>query len=139
MFKKILFATTASPTCDNAAKVAFDLAMKWDAQLYVFHVLGYPTRGFSPFIVDVRTGEVEEQDPDYTEWVKEEIKNTYDSLLEDSTDTIIELICSHRGLHPRIGISGKSHTGATTTVTRRIPGIVQGTCSCYGQVIAIGR
>jgi nucleotide-binding universal stress UspA family protein len=90
MFKKILFATTASPTCDNAAKVAFDLAMKWDAQLYVFHVLGYPTRGFSPFIVDVRTGEVEEQDPDYTEWVKEEIKNTYDSLLEDSTDTIIE-------------------------------------------------
>jgi nucleotide-binding universal stress UspA family protein len=90
MFKKILFATTASPTCDNAAKVAFDLAMKWDARLYVFHVLGYPTRGFSPFIVDVRTGEVEEQDPDYTEWVKEEIKNTYDSLLEDSTDTIIE-------------------------------------------------
>jgi nucleotide-binding universal stress UspA family protein len=90
MFNKILFATTASPTCDNAAKVAFDLAMKWDARLYVFHVLGYPTRGFSPFIVDVRTGEVEEQDPDYTEWVKEEIKNTYASLLEDSTDTIIE-------------------------------------------------
>jgi nucleotide-binding universal stress UspA family protein len=90
MFKKILFATTASPTCDNAAKVAFDLAMKWDARLYVFHVLGYPTRGFSPFIVDVRTGEVEEQDPDYNEWVKEEIKNTYDSLLDDSTDTIIE-------------------------------------------------
>jgi nucleotide-binding universal stress UspA family protein len=90
MFKKILFATTASPTCDNAAKVAFDLAMKWDARLYIFHVLGYPTRGFSPFIVDVRTGEVEVQDPDYTEWVKEEIKNTYDSLLEDSTDTIIE-------------------------------------------------
>ena len=90
MFKKILFATTASPTCDNAAKVAFDLALKWDAQLTVFHVLGYPTRGFSPFIVDVRTGETEQQDPDYTEWVKEEIKNTYDSLLEDSTDTKIE-------------------------------------------------
>ncbi len=90
MFKKILFATTASPTCDNAAKVAFDLAMKWDAQLYVFHVLGYPTRGFSPFIVDARTGEVEEQDPDYTEWVKEEIKNTYDSLLDDNTETIID-------------------------------------------------
>jgi nucleotide-binding universal stress UspA family protein len=90
MFKKILFATTASPTCDNAAKVAFDLSMKWDAQLYVFHVLGYPTRGFSPFIVDARTGETEEHDPDYTEWVKEEIQNTYDSLLDDSTDTIIE-------------------------------------------------
>ena len=42
MFNKILFATTASPTCDNAAKVAFDLEMKWDAKLYVFHVLGIP-------------------------------------------------------------------------------------------------
>ena len=90
MFKKILFATTASPTCDNAAKVAFDLALKWDAQLTVFHVLGYPTRGFSPFIVDVRTGETEQQDPDYTEWVKEEIKNTYDALLDDHTETIID-------------------------------------------------
>jgi nucleotide-binding universal stress UspA family protein len=90
MFNKILFATTASPTCDNAAKVAFDLAMKWDARLYVFHVLGYPTRGFSPFIVDTRTGETEEQDADYTEWVKEEIKNTYDSLLDDNTETTIE-------------------------------------------------
>jgi nucleotide-binding universal stress UspA family protein len=90
MFNKILFATTASPTCDNAAKVAFDLAMKWNAKLYVFHVLGYPTRGFSPFIVDARTGETEEQDPDYTEWVKEEIKNTYDSLLDDNTETVIE-------------------------------------------------
>jgi nucleotide-binding universal stress UspA family protein len=90
MFKKILFATTASPTCDNAAKVAFDLEMKWEAKLYVFHVLGYPTRGYSPFIVDTRTGEVEERDPDYIEWVKEEIKNTYASLLADSTNTVIE-------------------------------------------------
>ena len=40
MFNKILFATTASPTCDNAAKVAFDLELKWDAKLCVFHVLG---------------------------------------------------------------------------------------------------
>ena len=89
MFKKILFATTASPTCDNAAKVAFDLEMKWDAKLYVLHVLGYPTRGYSPFIVDTRTGEVEEGDPDYIEWVKDEIKNTYGSLLADSTNTVI--------------------------------------------------
>ena len=33
MFNKILFATTASPTCDNAAKVAFDMEMKWEAKL----------------------------------------------------------------------------------------------------------
>jgi nucleotide-binding universal stress UspA family protein len=90
MFNKILFATTASPTCDNAAKVAFDLEMKWDAKLYVFHVLGIPSRGYSPFITDVRTGELMEPDPDYIEWVKEEMKNTYDTLLEDSENSVIE-------------------------------------------------
>ena len=90
MFKKILFATTASPTCDNAAKVAFDLELKWDAKLIVFHVLGIPSRGYSPFVTDVRTGEIMESDPDYIEWVKEEMKNTYDKLLADSENSQIE-------------------------------------------------
>lgn len=89
MFKKILFATTASPTCDNAAKVAFDLELKWDAKLIVFHVLGIPSRGYSPFVTDVRTGEIMEPDPDYIEWVKEEMKNTYDKLLADSENSQI--------------------------------------------------
>ena len=89
MFKKILFATTASPTCDNAAKVAFDLELKWDAKLIVFHVLGIPSRGYSPFVTDVRTGEIMEPDPDYIEWVKEEMKNTYDKLLADSENSEI--------------------------------------------------
>ena len=49
MFEKILFATTASPACDNAAKVAFDLELKWNAKLYLFHVLGsYPNGGAHP-------------------------------------------------------------------------------------------
>ena len=90
MFNKILFATTASPTCDNAAKVAFDLELKWDAKLYVFHVLGIPSRGYSPFITDVRTGEIMEPDADYIEWVKEEMKNTYDTLLADCDNAVIE-------------------------------------------------
>ena len=90
MFNKILFATTASPTCHNAAKVAFDLELKWDAKLYVFHVLGLPTRGFSPFITDLTTGETEQFDPDYQEWVKEEMRNTYDILLQDSENSVIE-------------------------------------------------
>ena len=90
MFTKILFATTASPTCDNAAKVAFDLEMKWEAKLTVFHVLGIPTRGYSPFVTDVRTGELEQPDPDYIEWVKEEMKNTYGDLLKDSKNVEIE-------------------------------------------------
>ena len=90
MFNKILFATTASPACDNAAKVAFDLELKWDAKLYVFHVLGIPSRGYSPFVTDVRTGEITEPDPDYVDWVKEEMKNTYGTLLEDSENSVIE-------------------------------------------------
>ena len=57
MFEKILFATTASPTCDAAANVAFDLAKKYNSQLTVFHILGFPTRGYSPFVVDIRTGD----------------------------------------------------------------------------------
>jgi len=90
MFKKILFATTASPSCDNAAKVAFDLELKWDARLIVFHVLGVPSRGFSPFVKDFRTGETEQPDPDYNAWVQEEMKNTYATLLETSENSVLE-------------------------------------------------
>ena len=90
MFKKILFATTASPTCDNAARVAFDLAKKYASTLYTFHVFGIPTHGASPFIVDVRTGEEETYDEDYTAWVKEEIKNTYAKQLAGADDCIID-------------------------------------------------
>jgi nucleotide-binding universal stress UspA family protein len=92
MFTKILFATTASPTCDNAAKVAFDLELKWDAQLTIFHVLGIPTRGYSPFVTDVRTGEREQPDPDYVDWVKEEMINTYGDLLKDTEGVEIEAV-----------------------------------------------
>jgi nucleotide-binding universal stress UspA family protein len=92
MFKKLLFATTASPTCDNAAKVAFDLELKWDAKLIVLHVLGVPTRGFSPFVTDARTGETEESDSDYVDWVKEEMRNTYGELLKDSENSSLEAV-----------------------------------------------
>jgi nucleotide-binding universal stress UspA family protein len=92
MFKKLLFATTASPTCDNAAKVAFDLELKWDAKLIVLHVFGVPSRGYSPFVTDARTGEAEEPDADYRDWVKEEMKNTYGELLKDSENCVIEAV-----------------------------------------------
>ncbi len=92
MFKKILFATTSSPACDNAAKVAFDLELKWDAKLMVFHVLGVPTRGYSSFVTDVRTGETESIDPDYVEWVTEEMKYTYENLLKDSENSTLEAV-----------------------------------------------
>ena len=77
MFEKILFATTGTPACDHAAHVAFDLTKKYQSKLYLFHVFGRPTRSFSPYVVDARTGEEDYYDKDYVEWVKEELKNTY--------------------------------------------------------------
>lgn len=90
MFTKILFATTASPTCDDAAKVAFDLAKKYKATLFVYHVFGIPSRGASQFVTDIRTGEEEPYDKDYTAWVKEEMKNTYAKQIEQTSDCIID-------------------------------------------------
>jgi len=92
MFKKLLFATTASPVCDNAAKVAFDLEMKWEAKLLILHVMGVVGRSFSLQFTDVRTGEREDINPDYVEWVKEEMNNTYGKLLEDSNASIVTAI-----------------------------------------------
>jgi nucleotide-binding universal stress UspA family protein len=92
MFKKLLFATTASPVCDNAAKVAFDLEMKWEAKLLILHVMGVPSRSFSLQFTDVRTGQREDINPDYVEWVKEEMNNTYGTLLEDSNASIVTAI-----------------------------------------------
>lgn len=82
MFDNILFATTASPTCDAAANVAFDLAQKYNSKLDVFHVFGFPTRGYSPYVVDARTGDEESSNSDYLAWVEEEMKNTYAKFLD---------------------------------------------------------
>jgi nucleotide-binding universal stress UspA family protein len=90
MFTKILFATSGSPTCDNAAKVAFELADKYNAKLLLLHVVGSPSRGFSPYVVDNRTGEEVSYDPEYVEWVKEELKTTYAKQLEKAKDVTIE-------------------------------------------------
>ncbi|MFV0423119.1 universal stress protein [Oleidesulfovibrio sp.] len=92
MFKKILFATSASPASDNAAKVAFDLARRNGAKLLLFHVLGVPSRGFSHMVRDLRTGQEEHADADYREWVIDELKSTYAEQLEGfEKNTNIEL------------------------------------------------
>ncbi len=83
MFKKIMFATTASAASDNAAHVAFDLAKKYEADLKVFHVFGMPSRGFSTTVKDMRTGDEIPNDQDYTQWVLEEMKNTYEKQSEN--------------------------------------------------------
>lgn len=92
MFNKILFATTASPACDHAARVAFDIAGRYNAEITVFHILGIPKRGFSQYVTDVRTGEEEIIDNDYLQWVREEIKNTYANQLEKCKKYSIEAL-----------------------------------------------
>lgn len=92
MFKKILFATSGSPCCDAAARVAFDLAARYNAKLFVYHVLGVPSRGFSQVVVDVRTGEKVELDDDYILWVKDELKSTYDRQLKMDVDCELDAV-----------------------------------------------
>lgn len=90
MFGKILFSTTAKPNSDNAAKVAFDLAFKNEARLYLFHVLGLPTRGFSQTVVDLKSGEEDIVDADYRAWVNEEINSVYaDQLATMPEDSVV--------------------------------------------------
>lgn len=83
MFRKILFATTAQPNSDNAAKVAFDLASRNDATLHLFHVLGLPSRGFSQTVQDLKSGEQTGADDDYSAWVKDELIHIYEKLLKN--------------------------------------------------------
>ena len=98
MFKKILFATSATPAGDHAARVAFELASRFDAHVCIFHVLGVPSRGFSQTVVDVRTGENVVLDDDYKSWVKEELQTYYEKQLTEhkASDILIEVGYPHR-------------------------------------------
>ncbi|NJB68485.1 nucleotide-binding universal stress UspA family protein [Desulfobaculum xiamenense] len=91
MFKKILFATSATPACDHAARVAFELAKRHGAELIAFHVLGIPTRAFSQVVKDVRTGEEVTLDDDYLDSVKDEIKNFYLKQFDEFDNARIEV------------------------------------------------
>ncbi|MCK5097390.1 MAG: universal stress protein [Desulfobacteraceae bacterium] len=83
MFKKILFATSATEASDHAARVAFNIAKNYNAHLDLFHVLGVPSRGFSQVVVDVKTKEKVTVDDEYMDWVKEEVTTYYSKYLTD--------------------------------------------------------
>jgi len=91
MFKNIMFATSATKAGDHAARVAFELAMRFDSHVSIFHVLGVPSRGFSQTVVDVRTGENVALDDDYKSWVKEEIQTYYENQLKGHKSSEVEL------------------------------------------------
>lgn len=92
MFKKILFATTASPACDAAAKIAFELAEKYKSELIVYHVFGVPSHGSSFSITDYTTGEQNQAGPEYIEFVKDEIKTTYEAQIKKHGMPKIEVL-----------------------------------------------
>jgi nucleotide-binding universal stress UspA family protein len=83
MFKKILFATSATRASDHAARVAFNIARAYKARLDIFHVLGVPSRGYSQVVVDIKTRERVDVDDDYMAWVREEITTYYADFLKD--------------------------------------------------------
>jgi nucleotide-binding universal stress UspA family protein len=90
MFKKILLATTASPNCNNAAKVAYDLKLKWDAKLIVLHVFGVNRSNYTPFDKDSRIDRNKVSDGEYAALIIKEMKNVYAKEVEHTENVIFE-------------------------------------------------
>ena len=90
MFKKILLATTASPNCDNATKVALDMQLKWEAKLIVLHVFGVHRSNYSPFDKDSRIDRKKVPDEEYAALVIKEMKNIYAKELEHTENVVLE-------------------------------------------------
>jgi len=90
MFKKILLATTASPNCDNATKVALDMQLKWEAKLIVLHVFGVHRSNYTPFDKDSRIDRKKVPDEEYAALVIKEMKNIYAKELEHTENVVLE-------------------------------------------------
>jgi nucleotide-binding universal stress UspA family protein len=95
MFKKILFATSASPACDHAARQAFDLAKRYDAELIVLHVFATPTREFSLMASDLHTGEDVQVDDDYRESVLADVEAYYENQLKEIPKAKVSVVVGY--------------------------------------------
>ncbi len=82
MFKKIVFATDASPACDVAAKIAFELSEKYGSELILVHVDAKVSRESCPFVPDTPAMESALFGPEYIEMVKEGMKTAYGALVK---------------------------------------------------------
>ncbi len=129
MFKKILFATSATPASDHAARVAFNISREYSARLNIFHVLGVPSRGFSQVVVDVKTKEKVDVDEEYLFGVTEEIKAYYakylDKELEHTIDTAVgfparEILRQAKVTQPDLIIIGGSTGDAEDSVYKKV-------------------
>jgi len=91
MFDKILFATCATEACDPAARMAFEMAQRHAAHIYVLHVFGVPTHGYSQIVTDVITGDELALDQNYVDLVQEEIAEYCDQMLKKTTKYTFEV------------------------------------------------
>ena len=85
LFKNILFASSGTAGSDNAAKLAFGLAEKQEADLTLYHCYGVPSRGFATNVTDTRSGNLEQPDAEYEEMVREELNTAYAYQIEACT------------------------------------------------------
>jgi nucleotide-binding universal stress UspA family protein len=92
MFKKILFATTASPSCDAAAKIAFEMADKYKSELILYHVFGAPSHGSGFIVRDYVSGEQTGVGPDYVGYIRDEIKFVYKELIKKYGEPRFEIL-----------------------------------------------
>lgn len=83
MFKKILFATTGTPSCDAAARVAFDMAKRYHTELFIINVFGVPSRSFSQVITDLRTGKEIDLHDDQLAKIKDELERIYQEQIRE--------------------------------------------------------
>lgn len=128
MFKKILFATSATEASDHAARVAFNLAGNYKAHITIFHVLGVPTRGYSQVVLDVKTREKVVLDDEYIAWVEEEVKTHYAKQLKTTGAYDIKVVAGfpHREIlrearhgNPDLIVLGGSTGDAETSVYKK--------------------
>jgi len=82
MFTKILFAFNVSTARDAAAKIAFELAQKYAAELTLLHVFEVPSRGASQLVNFHTTGREAEPGPDYVDWIKQKMQTTCADLAD---------------------------------------------------------
>ena len=57
MFKKILFATSATNACAHAARVAFNISNLYNAHMNILHVIEAPGRADGQEVADVKAKE----------------------------------------------------------------------------------
>ncbi len=97
MFKKILFATTGTPSCDAAARVAFDLAKRYHATLSAIHVFGVPGRSFSQTVTDIRTGNETDLHDDSLAQTRDELEQMYAEQIKNYKECTFDILAGIPG------------------------------------------